>query len=160
MKVTKVESIVLLGRYHLVRVFTDEGIDGVGEVSPMNAAVTHSLVENALSRLVVGESPFDVERIWQRMFAARHDHRHPGMDSTPAISAIEIALWDLIGKATNQPIYNLLGGRFHEKLRAYAYMPSEGVWEDPARAGDVARRLLEAGNSACKIGRASCRERV
>jgi 2-dehydro-3-deoxyphosphogalactonate aldolase len=85
------------------------------------------------------------------MFATPHDYRHPGMDRTPAISAIEIALWDIVGKATNQPIYNLLGGQVHEKLRAYAYMPSDGVREDPAKAGDVARRLLEQGFGACKI---------
>ena len=45
-----------------------------------------------------------------------------------------MALWDIVGKATNQPIYNLLGGQVHDKLRAYAYMPTEGVKEDPAKA--------------------------
>jgi len=85
------------------------------------------------------------------MFAALHDYRHPGMDRTPAMSAIEMALWDIIGKATNQPIYNLLGGQYHEKLRAYAYMPSEGIWEDPEKAGEVARKILDDGYTACKI---------
>ena len=70
---------------------------------------------------------------------------------TPAISAIEMALWDIVGKATGQPIYNLLGGRAHEQLRAYAYMPTEGVWEEPLKAGEIAIELVEAGNSACKF---------
>ena len=68
MKVTAVESIVLRGRYHFVRIRTDEGLDGVGEVSPMNAAVTHVMVEQALAPLVVGQDPFDVEALWHRMF--------------------------------------------------------------------------------------------
>ena len=62
-----------------------------------------------------------------------------------------MALWDIAGKAAGQPIYNLLGGQYHEQLRAYAYMPSAGLIENPARAGDVAAKLLEEGNTACKI---------
>jgi galactonate dehydratase len=85
------------------------------------------------------------------MFATPHDYRHPGMDRTPAMSAIEIALWDIIGKATNQPIYNLLGGQYHEKLRAYAYMPSAGIREQPEKAGEIAQQLVAQGYSACKI---------
>jgi L-alanine-DL-glutamate epimerase-like enolase superfamily enzyme len=61
-----------------------------------------------------------------------------------------MALWDIVGKATSQPIYNLLGGRFHEKLRAYAYMPAEGVWEQPEKAGEIAQQLVSEGWSACK----------
>lgn len=61
-----------------------------------------------------------------------------------------MACWDIVGKAANQPIYKLLGGQFHEKLRAYAYMPSG--WQDsPQRAAEIARQLLEEGNSACKL---------
>jgi 2-dehydro-3-deoxyphosphogalactonate aldolase len=85
------------------------------------------------------------------MYGTVHDYRHPGLGLTPAISAIEMALWDIVGKAIEQPIYNLLGGQYHEKLRAYAYMPAEGVWENPAKAGEVAIQLLEEGNSAAKI---------
>jgi len=66
------------------------------------------------------------------------------------IAAIEIACWDIVGKAANQPIYNLLGGKFHEKLRSYAYMP-KGWDESPQRAGEIAKQLLEEGNSACKF---------
>jgi 2-dehydro-3-deoxyphosphogalactonate aldolase len=61
-----------------------------------------------------------------------------------------MACWDIVGKATNQPIYNLLGGQFHEKLRAYAYMPP-GWQESPKRAGEIAKQLLEEGNTACKL---------
>jgi galactonate dehydratase len=162
MKVTGIETILLDniqpyrgGRQWLfIKLLTDEGIVGLGERVTGHARSLTSqiaLLNELVEEFVVGENPFHIERIWQRMFAARHDYRHPGMDSTPAISAIEMALWDIVGKATNQPIYNLLGGPCHETLRAYAYMPSEGIWERPERAGEVARRLVEEGNAACKL---------
>jgi 2-dehydro-3-deoxyphosphogalactonate aldolase len=141
-------------KWLFLKLTTDEGIVGLGERVGGGATDLRSqiaLLEQLVAQFVVGESPFNVERIWQRMFAALHDYRHPGMDRTPALSAIEMALWDIVGKATNQPIYNLLGGQYHEKLRAYAYMPSEGVWENPEKAGDVARRLAAEGYTACKI---------
>lgn len=162
MKVTGVETLVLDNappyrggrKFLFLKLQTDEGIVGLGErvsggVTDLGPQV--ALLRHLVERFVVGENPFQVERIWQRMFAATHDYRHPGMDRTPAISAIEIALWDIIGKATGQPIYNLLGGQYHEKLRAYAYMPAEGVWENPEKAGDIARKLVAEGFTACKI---------
>jgi 2-dehydro-3-deoxyphosphogalactonate aldolase len=162
MKVTGIQTLVLdnvppyVGgrKWLFLKLTTDEGIVGLGERVGGGATDLRSqvaLLENLVGQFVVGENPFHVERIWQRMFAAMHDYRHPGMDRTPAISAIEMALWDIIGNATNQPIYNLLGGRCHDKLRAYAYMPAEGVWDNPEKAGDVARRLVAEGFGACKI---------
>lgn len=162
MKVTGLETILLDniqpyrgGRQWLfIKLLTDEGLVGLGERVTGNArslASQIALLNELCDEFVIGENPHHVERIWQRMFASRHDYRHPSMDSTPAISAIEMALWDIIGKAANQPIYNLLGGQYHQTLRAYAYMPSEGIWEDPKKAGAVAEQLLAEGNSACKI---------
>ena len=162
MKVRAVETLVIEnvapyrgGRYWLLlRLITDEGIIGLGERPTGNAltlAAQISLIEDLCEQFVIGSSPFDIELIWQRAYASRHDYRHPGLDMTPAISAIEMALWDIVGKATGQPIYNLLGGRAHEQLRAYAYMPTEGVWEEPRKAGEIAIELVKAGNSACKF---------
>jgi 2-dehydro-3-deoxyphosphogalactonate aldolase len=162
MKVTGIETIPIDNvppyrggrKWLFLKLLTDEGIVGLGERvggGAVDLAPQVALLHHLAEQFVVGESPFNVERIWQRMFASLHDYRHPGMDRTPAISAIEMALWDVIGKATNQPIYNLLGGQYHAKLRAYAYMPSEGVWENPEKAGDVARQLVAAGFGACKI---------
>ncbi len=162
MRVTGIQTILLDNvqpyrggsKWLFLKLTTDEGIVGLGELrtgGAKNLAPQIALLNDFCDQFVIGENPFQVERIWQRMFASRHDYRHPGMDSTPAVSAIEIALWDIIGKATNQPIYNLLGGQYHEKLRAYAYMPSEGIWENPEKAGEVAQQLVAAGNSACKI---------
>ena len=110
------------------------------------------LIKELIEQYVIGEDPFNGERIWDRMYASRHDFRHPSLYATPVISAIDIALWDIRGKATNQPIYNLLGGRYHEKLRAYAYMPGmREIQANPELAGEAASKLLEEGNSACKL---------
>jgi len=161
MKVTRLETLLLDNvppyrggrKFLFIKLHTDEGIVGLGErvtggVTDLRSQI--ALLEELGEQFVIGQNPFNVELIWQRMFSTPHDYRHPGMSRTPAMSAIEIALWDIIGKATNQPIYNLLGGRFHDRLRAYAYMPSEGVWEQPEKAGDIARQLVAEGWSACK----------
>ena len=162
MKVTGLETIVIDNvapyrggrKWLFIKLSTDEGIVGLGERvtgGVTNLAPQVAMLNDLFEQFVLGQNPFNVELIWQRMFSTPHDYRHPGMDRTPAMSAIEIALWDIIGKATGQPIYNLLGGQYHEKLRAYAYMPSEGVWEQPEKAADIARQLIEVGFSACKI---------
>ena len=162
MKVTHAETLLLDNiepyrggrKWLFLRLFTDQGIVGLGERPTghlTNLRSQIALLHDFCERFVVGESPFDIENLWQRMYASNHDYRHPGMDSTPAISAIEMALWDIVGKAVNQPIYNLLGGKCHQRLRAYAYMPAEGIWEKPEKAGEVAAQLVEEGNSACKL---------
>lgn len=143
------------GRQFLfIELHTDEGIVGIGERPTGHArslksqiALFHELVEEFL----IGTNPFHIEAIWQRIYGSRHDYRHPGLFMTPTLSAIEMACWDIVGKATNQPIYELLGGRYHDRIRAYAYMPAEGVWEEPKKAGEVAQQLVEEGNSACKL---------
>jgi 2-dehydro-3-deoxyphosphogalactonate aldolase len=148
------------GRYLLfLELKTDEGISGLGERITGNTLArslgdlkSHkSLIEEMVDQFVIGEDPFNIERIWDRMYASRHDFRHPSLHATPVLSAIEMALWDIVGKATNQPIYNLLGGKYHDKLRAYAYMPGGAFKDNPEEAGEVAVRLVEEGNSACKL---------
>ncbi len=102
----------------LVEVVTDEGIIGVGTVGAAlgNAIFT---IENHLKYAVLNQNPFDVELIWERMFRENINYGRKGM-VIEAISAIDIALWDIMGKATGQPVYNLLGGRTRQKMRAYA----------------------------------------
>jgi len=148
------------GRYLLfLEIVTDEGISGLGERITGNTYSKNlgdlksqiNLIEEMGREYVIGQDPFRIERIWDRMYASRHDFRHPSLHATPVISAIDMALWDIVGKATNQPIYNLLGGMYHEKLRAYAYMPRGDYREHPELAGEAAIKLLEEGNSACKL---------
>ena len=167
MKVTDVKTMVVEneppyrgGRYLLfIQVETDEGITGLGERITGNTYSDRlgdlksqiGLIEEMAGMFVIGQNPFNIELIWDRMYSARHDFRHPSLQATPVLSGIEMALWDIVGKAVGQPIYNLLGGRYHEKLRAYAYMPEGGFRENPERAGEIAVQLLEEGNTACKL---------
>ncbi len=162
MKVTAVETVLVrniepyIGGKHwlFVKLKTDEGIIGLGERPTMHAAnlgPAISMIVDFCEQFVIGRDPFQIESIWQTIYASRHDWRHPSLYMTPALSAIEMALWDIVGKATNQPIYNLLGGQVHDRLRAYAYMPTEGIWENPLKAGEIAIKLVEEGNSACKL---------
>ena len=167
MKVTGLKTMVVEseepyigGKYFLfLELKTDEGITGLGErilgagySNDLKNVQSHvRLIEEFVGLFVMGENPLNIERIWDRMYGTRHDLRHPSLFATPVISAIDMALWDIAGKAANLPIYNMLGGQCHDKLRAYAYMPSEGVIENPEKAGEVAARLLEEGNTACKI---------
>ena len=167
MKVTELKNIVVEaekpyigGKYFLfLELLTDEGIVGIGEriagssysnrLSDLKSQV--NLIEEFVGQFVIGQNPLNIELIWDKMYGTHHDLRHPSLYATPVISAIDMALWDIAGKVANQPIYNLLGGQYHEKLRAYAYMPSVDLDKYPEKAGEVAVQLLEEGNSACKI---------
>ena len=162
MKVTDVKTMVINNTppYHggrqflFVQVFTDEGVVGLGERPAGNAKQLKAqmeLIHALCNEHLVGKNPFHIEKMWQDMFASNHDYRHPSLFMTPAISAIEMACWDIVGKVCGQPIYQLLGGRYHEKLRAYAYMPAGGIWENPEKAGEVAQQLVDEGNTACKL---------
>jgi 2-dehydro-3-deoxyphosphogalactonate aldolase len=162
MKIVDVETFLVAnippyrgGRCWLfVKLLTDEGIEGIGEWSTAHVGREDALVrlvETLARQFAIGANPFDIELLWQRIYASETDYRHPGLLSTPALSAIEMACWDIVGKAVNQPVYNLLGGRYHEKLRAYAYMPTKGIWEHPEKAGEIAAQLVAEGNTACKL---------
>ena len=148
------------GRYFLfIELLTDEGITGIGEriagsafsgrLEDLKSQV--NLVKELVGQFVLGEDPLNTELIWDKMYGTWHDLRHPSLYATPAISAIDMALWDIKGKVANLPIYQLLGGQYHKKLRAYAYMPDIDFDKHPEKAGEVALQLLEEGNTACKL---------
>ena len=162
MKIVDVQTLLVANvapyqggrRWLFVKLVTDEGIEGLGEWSTGQVGREASqikLIKDLSEKFVIGADPFQIERLWYEIYATDHDFRHPGLTSTPALGAIEMACWDIVGKATNQPVYNLLGGRFHEKLRAYAYMPTDGIWDSPEKAGEIASELLEKGNTAMKL---------
>jgi len=108
-------------RFHewlICEVETDEGIVGIG-----NAALAPQLVKNTidtyLKPLVVGEDPFDYSYIWEKMYRKTLNWGRRGLGMV-AISAIDIAIWDVLGKITNKPVFKLLGGRTKEKIPVYA----------------------------------------
>ncbi len=140
-----------------VKVGTDEGIEGWGECSTVSPR-EHTRVQliNELSeKFVINKiSPFDIEKLWMNLYESGGEHfsRHPGTLATEAVGALEIACWDIIGKALGQPVYNLLGGKYHEKLRSYTYMHYE--WrpgDSPEKAGEVAAKYVEQGFTALKL---------
>lgn len=100
----------------LVRITTDEGLEGIGGNAP---APARALIEEHLAHLLVGEDPFSVELLWDQMFRASLPYGRKGLPIM-AISAIDIALWDLIGKATGEPLWRLLGGKTREAIPVYA----------------------------------------
>jgi len=102
----------------LVRVKTDEGLEGLGSVGVGNGAAIY-ILEHHLKAIVAGQNPFDVESIWEKMFRSTINYGRKGV-VLEAISAIDIALWDIMGKTTGQPVYNLLGGKTRDRIRVYA----------------------------------------
>src|ERR1019366_4084068 len=123
------------------KVSTDEGIHGVGEGTLNCFGKTVETAIHELKPLAIGMDPFQVEIISQRL--VRDVYTEGAQIHMCAVAAIEIALWDIIGKACNQPIYNLWGGQCHEKLRAYAH----GWYRGPRHAGEF-RRESQAGRRA------------
>jgi len=130
------------------KVSTDEGIHGVGEGTLNYFAKTIEGAIHELKPLVMGMDPFQVEIISQRLI--RDVYSEGGQVHMCAVAAIEIALWDIIGKATNQPIYNLWGGRCHEKLRAYANGWYRGP-RTPASFAEKAKKVADRGYTALKF---------
>lgn len=139
----------------IVRVHTDAGISGIGEVdsNPLAAKgaiegpYSHS-VTCGLRELVLGADPFETEKIWNKMYEGNlyGGRRGAGFH---AMSGIDLALWDIKGKALDMPVWKLLGGGFHQRLRCYA----SSLWgPTPAATKDLARRYADRGFSAVKFG--------
>lgn len=104
------------GHEVLIRVETDEGLVGIGGTTPAPAAM---IVEGHFAHLLQGQDPANVGRLWDQMFRASLPYGRKGLPIM-AISAVDIALWDLLGKARGVPVYELLGGKLQERLPVYA----------------------------------------
>lgn len=102
----------------LVRITTHEGLDGVASVGVGNGSAAY-ILQHQLKPIVVGQNPFDVEILWEKMFRSSLNYGRKGV-VLEAISAVDIALWDIMGKAAGQPVYNLLGGKTRDRIRVYA----------------------------------------
>src|SRR5215471_14859427 len=102
----------------LVCVRTDEGPTGIGGVGVGNGGAAY-IIEHCLQPLLLGSSPFDTELLWEKMFRSTINYGRKGL-VIECISAVDIALWDVIGKASGQPVYNLLGGQTRDRIRVYA----------------------------------------
>jgi galactonate dehydratase len=122
------------------KVHTDAGIYGVGEGGGWPEIVRHGIDE--IAPLLVGEDPFDIERLNLKIYDVLHGHGLTGVVRGGVIAAIDMALWDIKGKALGVPVYELLGGKVRDRIRIYAH----------ANTVDEARALMERGYTAFKCG--------
>jgi len=151
MRITAIETYIAGNPWKnwlFAKVITDEGIHGIGEGTLNYFAKTIEAAIHELKPLILGMDPFQVETISQRLI--RDVYSEGAQIHMCAVSAIEIALWDIIGKACNQPIYNLMGGRCHEKLRAYANGWYRGP-RTPESFAEKAKIVAQKGYTALKF---------
>jgi galactonate dehydratase len=144
MKIARLQTFVVgnppphFGGFNWIflKLTTSDGIDGFGEVYgvALRPATTVKMIEDMAERFVIGADPFGVERLWKLLYAGGHYAQHPDTTRLAVISALEMACWDIVGKALGQPIYYLLGGRFHDRIRAYTYIYPAPDWQGPRRA--------------------------
>ena len=152
MKITDVKTLVMGTSWRnltFVKVETDEGLTGVSEVRMNNR--TDALVaylDGAKKRHVIGSDPFNTEDLYLRMF--RNDYGRAGEIVATGISVVEIACWDIVGKALNQPAYRLLGGACRDKMKAYANGWYK-VERTPEEFHAAAKPVLEKGYKALKF---------
>ena len=146
------------GRYFVfVKLTTACGISGVGEAYcvPFGPHLVARMIEDVFARYAEGTDPHDIEVLWRRVYSSGFT-QHPDLTVMGVLSALEMACWDIIGKAANQPVYKLLGGQVHERLRAYTYIyPRPGdrgdVYHDPDLAAERASEYLAQGFTALKF---------
>ncbi len=139
----------------LVRVRTDTGLEGVGEAdsSPevvkaiIDAPFSHNIA-CGLRQILVGENPLEHGRLWQTMYRRTMYFGRKAVGIT-AMAAVDMALWDLKGKAYGEPVHRLLGGKQHARIRGYA---SILFGRDGRETADIARRWVAAGYTAVKFG--------
>jgi galactonate dehydratase len=152
MKITGVRTHVLGTAWRnltIVEVLTDEGITGLGEVRMLNHTdALHGYLREAVPRHVIGSDPFDVESLVHRMM--RHDYARAGEIAMSALAIVEIACWDIKGKALGLPVYKLLGGAVRDRVQAYANGWYQ-VERTPEEFHAAARQVVDRGYQALKL---------
>ena len=148
----------------IVRIPTDNGIDGIGECYgiPVSGNIACKMVEDTFDRFIAGTDPHQVETLFRRVYSAGFTQR-PDLSMMGVFSGIEMAVWDILGKAHELSVYNMLGGQFHERLRTYTYLyprnlkrdhfsdePAGDVYHDGDAAAERALDYLQMGFTAIK----------
>ena len=132
----------------LVRIDTDAGITGWGEAfTPVARHATCAIVNDLCRTIVMGQDPRDVDFLWYRSYSAMRERGHDGGFYVDALSGVNQALWDILGKAVNLPVHRLIGGRFRDKVAVYAGFGGT----DPAAMSQKAADLVARGYSAIKL---------
>jgi 2-dehydro-3-deoxyphosphogalactonate aldolase len=146
------------GRYFVfVKLTTDGNVSGVGEAYcvPFEPHLVARMIEDVFERYLRGKDPHDIETMWRRVYSAGFT-QHPDLTLMGVLSALEMACWDIIGKEAGQPVYKLLGGKVHERLRSYTYIyarPGDkvNVYQDPDLSCERAVEYVRQGFTAIKF---------
>lgn len=147
------------GRYWiLVKLTTDDGITGWGEcyATSVGPDAMRAVIGDVFQRHMEGESPENIEMMFRRAYSAGFTQR-PDLTVIGAFSGLEIACWDILGKARGRPVHMLLGGRMNDRIRCYTYLyPQPGqsesaFWTSPEMAGECAAAMLAKGYTAVKF---------
>ena len=165
MKITGLETFVVGnppphfgGRYFIfLKLTTDDGIEGIGEVyaATFGPHVVARMIEDVCARRVIGADPFRIEQLWRNTYGQGYSGR-PDISLVGVLSGIEMACWDIVGKAVEKPVYELLGGLVHERLRGYTYLYPEprdttNVYHDADLAAERAAEYMSLGHTALKF---------
>jgi 2-dehydro-3-deoxyphosphogalactonate aldolase len=146
------------GRYFVfLQLVTDDGVVGLGEVyaAAVHPRVVEQMIGEVFERHVHGSDPFAIEALWRRVFSRGFSAR-ADVTTGAVLSGIEMACWDIVGKAVDRPVHALLGGRVHERLRTYTYLYVEegdpaDVYMDASLAAERAAAYAARGFTALKF---------
>ena len=150
------------GRYFIfLRLRTSCGVEGVGEVytATFSPEVVRSMIEDVFARHFAGSDPFDIERLWRGVYGRGYTLR-PDLSLIAVLSGLEMACWDIVGKACDKPVHKLLGGCVHERLRTYTYLyPGQeargdggaAFYADAEASAERALHYVEQGFTALKF---------
>ncbi len=151
------------GRYFVfVKLRTNDGVDGIGEVygAAFGPRSVEAMVEEVCARHVIGADPFGIEVLWRNVYGRGYSARSD-ITLLSVLSALEMACWDIVGKALDRPAYELLGGLVHDRLRTYTYLyprddeadahSDAAVYRDPDLAAKRAKECVAMGFTAVKF---------
>jgi galactonate dehydratase len=146
------------GRYFVfVKLTTEDGIEGIGEVyaASFGPPALESMIAEVCERHLLGSDPFRIEAMWRDVYGRGYS-AHPDLSLVSVLSGLELACWDIVGKAVGKPVYELLGGRLHERLRSYTYLYREendpvDVYLDAELAARRAAEYAGLGFTALKF---------
>ena len=150
MKVTDIKTFAVdcfRTNWVFIKVYTDEGIDGVGEATlEYKEKALIGTVEH-IKEYLVGQNPLDIEKHWHNIY--RDAYWRGGAVLMSALSAVEMALWDILGKSLNVPVYQLMGGKVNDKVRIYVNGWFAGA-KEPEEFGEKAKTAVKRGVTAMK----------
>ncbi|MBL8228884.1 MAG: mandelate racemase/muconate lactonizing enzyme family protein [Bryobacterales bacterium] len=134
-----------------VRVKSASGAFGWGEAESGMPELMETFIHAGLKKNAIGQSIWDAERVWDRMFFDQHD-LGPGGALTGAISGIDLALWDLRGRVLKQPVYRLIGGKYRDRVKVYgSFGVGFGRRMNPRQAAEKAKKFVSRGYLAVKV---------